>query len=624
MRFWGLVASGLSLACIASTAARAQTAKLPAIEPADQTAIRLRIAAMAAPGAQDADRDDKLALASIYGCRLRVPAWTTAAGLAPRAAAVIAELKRADDWGLTSGDYAMPELSPRPNDNERAAAEQSLSLAVLKYARHARGGRIPDPTTQLASYLDRRPLLPDPVVVLDDITTSTAPDVYLRSFNPQHAEFQALAAEYQRLRRPPAPWLVRIPPGSLIRVGDVHQQIALLRIRLQTPAADGVDPNLYNEELAEKVRKVQGNAGLAPRGSIGNRTREVLNEAIEDNRDDKTARRLRANMEAWRWMPADLGDLRVEVNVPDFMMRIVKDGRVLHSERVVTGKIATQTPIFSDRMKMVVFQPQWGLPDSIKVNEVLPRLLRGDGLRSDLRMQRNGRDIDPDDVDWNKANILEYHIFQPSGDDNALGQVKFLFPNKHQVYMHDTPSKGLFRETQRTYSHGCVRVRNPVRFAEVVMSEDKGWAPKKVRELAWDGPENNKVTLSREIPVHITYFTAATGDDGKIHYMRDVYGHENRIALALDGRWKEIPRLPDHLAPLVVQKTPAARQANDDDDQPRRRKRRAEVDDAPPVRRGTAPPPPVRVAAPNHAPRYYVKAQQQQQLNIFQKIFGSN
>jgi murein L,D-transpeptidase YcbB/YkuD len=428
---------------------------------------------------------------------------------------------------------------------------------------------------------------------------------------------------------------VRIPSGPGLRPGETHPHIALLRKRLAVPAADASSPEFYDAALADAVKKFQKEKGISSAsGTLGSATRAELNDGIGETGN---ADRLLANMEMWRWMPRDLGTFRVEVNVPEFMVRVVKNDAVVHAERVVTGKKETQTPVFSDQMRTVVFQPQWGLPDSIKVNEVLPRLLAGDGLRSGYRMQRNGKDINPEKVDWEKASILDYHVFQPSGDDNALGQVKFLFPNKHQVYMHDTPSKGLFGEKVRTYSHGCVRVRNPVRLAEVVLAEDKGWSKEQVRVELEDKDENNKVALDRRVPVHITYFTASVDDAGKLQTFRDIYGHENRVTLALAGRWKEIPKLPDHLAPETVANAQSAakklRQAADDE-QPQRRSRSrvaAADDDWSQPRRGAAPPPPVRVyraPPPSYGPRYSLGRGSSSYgpgpKSIFQQLFGGN
>jgi murein L,D-transpeptidase YcbB/YkuD len=195
-------------------------------------------------------------------------------------------------------------------------------------------------------------------------------------------------------------------------------------------------------------------------------------------------------------------------------------------------------------MRTIVLQPRWNVPDSIKIKELLPGLRAGgDPLRRQgLVMERNGRRIDAWDVDWYRADIRNFAIYQPPGGGNALGVVKFLFPNRHAVYLHDTPNKGLFNERVRMFSHGCMRVRNPVRLAEILLGEDNGWDKSKVDDLIENGPEEDEVALTQPIPVHVTYFTAWAGKDGAVQAFDDVYGHEKRITLALQGRWNEIEK----------------------------------------------------------------------------------
>jgi murein L,D-transpeptidase YcbB/YkuD len=221
---------------------------------------------------------------------------------------------------------------------------------------------------------------------------------------------------------------------------------------------------------------------------------------------------------------------------------------VIHEERIITGKVDTQTPIFSDLMEHIVFHPFWGVPDSIKVKEVWPSLAGGGSMveRNGLRVQYNGRDVDPRSINWSSNDIRKFHVYQPPGPNNVLGVVKFMFPNKHQVYMHDTPTKNLFNSTQRTFSHGCMRVRNPMRLAEVILQEDKGWDAARVNGLVKGGPQNNHIYLDRKIPVHVTYFTAVVGDDGKLRMLPDVYGHEPKIQMGIDGK-----------AHLIVKKKPS-------------------------------------------------------------------
>jgi murein L,D-transpeptidase YcbB/YkuD len=253
-------------------------------------------------------------------------------------------------------------------------------------------------------------------------------------------------------------------------------------------------------------------------------------------------------------MPADLGDLYVWVNVPEFTLRVVKGGSVIHTERVITGLVDKQTPVFSETMKTVIFQPRWNVPNSIKVNELYPSLARGGNsfARQGLRLTQNGRRIDPDDVDWDATDIRRYDIYQPPGPGNVLGEVKFAFPNKHLVYMHDTPTKHLFEQSSRPFSHGCMRVRNPRRLAELLLAEDKGWDTAKVAELIENGPEDNQIQVERQIGVHVTYFTAWVDEAGETQTARDVYGHEKRINLALAGKWQQIAKGPNHLAPVQL------------------------------------------------------------------------
>ncbi len=253
-------------------------------------------------------------------------------------------------------------------------------------------------------------------------------------------------------------------------------------------------------------------------------------------------------------MPDDLGDLYVWVNVPEFTLRILKGGAVIHTERVITGLTDKQTPVFSETMKMVVFRPRWNVPNSIKVKELYPSLARGGAYfaRANLRLTHNGRAVDPLSVDWTSADIRQFDIYQPPGEGNVLGDMKFAFPNKHDVYMHDTPTKGLFDEASRTFSHGCMRVRNPRRMAELLLAEDKGWDAAMIADLIASGPENNEVLIDRKIGVHVTYFTAWVDEAGQLQTARDVYGHEQRIKLALAGKWTEIVKGPNHLAPVTV------------------------------------------------------------------------
>lgn len=506
------------------------------------------------------DRADRDTLASFYEARLGEPMWVTKSGFNASAEALIAELKAADDWGLEAKSYIIPTLARIGDgdfsDDDLSDAEVRLSLAAMAYARHARGDRIPDPTTQLTSYIDRKPKIIDRRVFLDAMAAASDKSAYLRSTHPQHPQFELLRQKLLALRAEPEQKpAVRIPRGASVKPGKTHPHVALVRERLKV-ASPGMKPDgtaatdaYFDETLARAVIRYKELNDLKPTSTIDNVLRAALNKPA-----DVTPELLLVNMEQWRWMPEQLGDTHIIVNIPEFTFRVMKNGSVLHTERVVTGQVSTQTPIFSDTMRTVVFQPSWTVPESIKVNELLPRLRAGGNpiAGRGLEIRRNGRSIDPWDIDWYTRDIRNYEVYQPPGPSNVLGVVKFMFPNKHAVYLHDTPSKSLFNEATRTFSHGCVRVRNPVRLAEVLMAEDKGWDERKVRDLLDRGPENNDVALDRPIPIHLTYFTVWISDSGEVRRFADVYGHEQRIKLGIAGRFDDIDKNRDHLLPTEI------------------------------------------------------------------------
>jgi L,D-transpeptidase YcbB len=437
-----------------------------------------------------AEKADRMALRQFYEEVLNEPVWITPTGFSAAARAVRAEIGRAEEWGLDAAQFHLPDLAQGAEltREQRADAEIALSLAVLAYARHARGGRV-DPLS-LSRNLDRKPQLLDPRHVIEAAAFADGPDAYLRALHPQHPQFERLRQYYLALRR-----------GEHVQTEQA----------VQTPSG----------KSSKKKRAV----AKAPAGP--------------------SERTLLANMEQWRWMPRDLGEFYVWVNIPEYTVRVVKAGRIVHSERVIVGRAKTPTPVFSHQMEQVIFHPYWGVPESIKKNELLPSLARGNIdilARQNLRVSYRGRDIDPSTVDWTRADMRKFHVYQPPSSGNALGIVKFRFPNKHDVYMHDTPSKSLFNASARAFSHGCMRVRDPLKLAELVLAEDRGWTASRVMAAVQRGPKDNQINLTTKVPVHMTYFTAWVGDDGKLRTYGDLYGHENRIALGVAGKTQMIAR----------------------------------------------------------------------------------
>ncbi len=536
-----------------------------------------------------ANSDDVAAMTAFYEERTGPPIWVTDDGLTNKAKAAIAEIRKADDWGLNARAFDVPQL-PAGNVTPEVAAETEIKMtvAVLKYARHARGGRIADPS-RISKLLDRDPPIHPPKLVLTEITASETPDAYLRGLHPKHEQFVRLREVLLKLRgkgkqdeeeEEVDPALsVRLPPGGVLRPGMQDPQVALLRKRLKVPAAPGQE-NVYDVEVREAVLAFQRKNSLRPDAIVGNNTRTVLNggtvsKPLRHSADQKIQLVL-INMERWRWMPVDAGTFYVWDNVPEFLTRVVKNGRIIHTDKIVAGQPSWPTPSFSADMKSIVFHPSWGVPNGIKTKELAPLLRKssggdffgifGGGYSSQavldahgLRAYYRGNQVDPNQVNWSSVDIRSFDFRQGPGPTNVLGQVKFMFPNKHDVYMHDTPERELFSRSFRGLSHGCMRVNQPRRLAEILLAEDKGWSAARVQSM-FNG-QSKDVALETHIPVHVTYLTARVDDNGKLHTYGDFYGLDARVGRALLGRSVQFqaPQYDD--APVANRQQYAPRQS---------------------------------------------------------------
>jgi murein L,D-transpeptidase YcbB/YkuD len=506
--------------------------------------VRERLSSAPA-GVSQADREDYAALAAFYADGSGQPVWTSRDGFTARATQAIGEIRKADDWGLKASAFDVPALEGSASEEALAGAEIKLGLAVLKYARHARGGRLDPPS--VSRLFDQKPTIYDPKSLIQAIAASEAADAYLRDLHPKHPQFERLRQAMLAARgvKPdePAP-AVKIPTGPSIKPGQEHEQIALLRQRLATPAADDSKDTLYDETLATAVKAVQVQAGMEPTGVINAATRNALN-GVERPTSAGNVQRLIVNMERWRWMPENLGEFYVWDSVPEQMTSVYDKGRQVLLEKIVVGKSSSPTPIFSSDMQFVIFHPSWGVPPGIKAYELAPALRSAGGgwffssgassvLKAyNLRVSRGGHPVDPDSINWSNVDIHSFDFQQPPGPTNVLGIVKFRFPNKHDVYMHDTPERNLFGGAIRAFSHGCMRVQNPIKLAEVLLAHDKGLSTDQVQEYVRRGGE---IKLTTPIPVHVTYFTAVVDDAGKTHYRPDIYALDSRVASKLEGQ----------------------------------------------------------------------------------------
>lgn len=568
-----VVSAGLlSILCVAGAAATPTAEQAPG-ETSVQTAAEATAAVTHSPAidsaiaklqdpafAQNFSKDDVAATLAFYGAR-KDALWTSTSGLTDRAKALVAEIGKAEQWGLDAKAFPLPDAAAAlTSPDTQGAAEIQVTLAALTYARQAKGGRTRP--LSISQLLDLTPPVRDPNTVLKDLEGQSDPAAYLVGLHPKHEQFQRLRAELvKRLGpvTPPAPvdeaLLVKLPlSGATIKPGSLHPDIALLRKRLKQPAAFAGQETLYDDKLAAAVMAFQSEKGLKANGQISRRTRTALNrEGESDVMSDsgRDTQRLVINMERWRWMPEDLGATHVVNNVPEYITRTFKDGKVIFKEKIVVGLPEWPTPSFSAEMKTIVFNPSWGVPDGIKAKELKPRLQRagGGGFFDQLfggggggaavikaygfTAYRNGKPVDPYSVDWSSADLRQYSFIQPPGGENPLGFVKFMFPNSHDVYMHDTTQRHLFAQSRRPFSHGCIRVNDPMRFAEVLMEQDQGWSRDRVSQAR---RSSETITLNNHIWVHNVYLTTWIDDDGRVLNFGDVYGLDNRVSQAIGGR----------------------------------------------------------------------------------------
>jgi murein L,D-transpeptidase YcbB/YkuD len=459
-------------------------------------------------------RPQREALASFYAARDGRTLWTDARGWTATGRAVIARLKAADEDGLDPSDYQVPATAAAraATPADWAEADLKLSAAAVRYARDARGARVD--LARVSNLVTPTLHLPDAGEVLATLSAAQDPGAALAGYNPPHAGYKALKARLAEIRatRPGAP-MVRVPLGPALRVGMRDPRVPLIRARFGLGPAAG-DQTAYDERVASAVAAFQKEKGLPVSGVLTPQTIAALSGPSPARLEGD----LIANMERWRWLPANLGQRHLLVNVPEYRLRLVEDGDVVHQTRVIVGKPESPTPVFSDEMEHVIVNPSWTVPPSIMKKEFLPALARDPyyAERKGFRVIRRGDSIS---------------VQQPPGERNALGFIKFIFPNQHAVYLHDTPSRGLFGSERRAFSHGCVRVDQPFRLAEEVLGRGGTWSESKLRGLVGRGERH--IRLQQPLPVHLTYFTLAVDEHGQLKSFEDLYGFHGKVRAAL-------------------------------------------------------------------------------------------
>ncbi len=479
-------------------------------------------------------KNERAAAEQFYRDRGFVPLWVEKGAETARATAAFAYLRGIEADGLDPADYPMPNFKAIADADGLAEAELKFTAAIFDFARHAQTGRVH--FSRITYDILYYPTAPEPAEVLARIAGARNMAEALDGYQPPHDAYKALKAKLADARGRAADVGPKpIPGGPLLKV-DLKKpmrdaRVALLRERLGVPGDD-----TYDKPLAEAVKKFQTQRKLSPTGNLNQATIDALNPP----RRERDADIIIANMERWRWAPRDLGKVHVIVNIPDYTLKVVRDNQMVWNTRIVVGKPGNlATPITSAYMTHITVNPTWNVPPSIIQNEYLPALQQDPQAmdRIGLKLTRN-----PDGT---------IHIYQPPGDNNALGRIRFNFPNKFLVYQHDTPDKKLFTLDKRAFSHGCMRVLDPVKYAEVLLSialPKEGYTQDRIRKMF--GPGEVDIRLPSQIPVHLTYQSAFVDEAGKLQIREDVYGRDARLLAVLKSSERRV-------ADIAVERRPA-------------------------------------------------------------------
>jgi len=528
-------------------------AAAPAVATLEPSAEALRSLISAKASKYFDRKKEREAVEAFYKDRNYAPLWTKGAAATSRANDAVARLKKADEDGLDADDYPVPNFAAAATPDAQADAELKLTESVLDYARHAQSGRMH--WSQVSGDIQYPEHYPDPAEVLINVSTARDAGAALDTYNPPHKLYKELKAKLAELRGVSETPQAKIENGATLRYVKPRKgadaepmddpRVPALRARLGV--TENPSDTHYDATVEAAVRKFQAQNGLKPDGIVAGNTIRALNGDRQDSKIDI----VRVNMERWRWLPRDLGapslgDAYVILNVPDYTLQLMHNGATAWKTRVVVGKPGKHaTPMLTETMKYITVNPTWNVPPSIIYNEYLPALQQDPTVldRMGLKLQRN-----PDGT---------IRISQPPGEANALGRIRFNFPNKFLVYQHDTPDKNLFAKTERAFSHGCMRVQNPDQYAATILSialPKDHYTPEKIRSMY--GRNEININLPTPLPVNITYQTAFVDDAGKLEFRKDIYGRDaTMIKLLKEGGRRNLETVVAHSQPNYVRPT---------------------------------------------------------------------
>jgi murein L,D-transpeptidase YcbB/YkuD len=488
------------------------------------------------------------------------PAWSNSGHLLPRAKVLIQTVQNAFQDGLEPRNYhaiAIAQTLEMLTHASQATVQRKahywadldllLTDAFILLGTHLSEGRI-DPETLHPDWLVAERSI-DLLPLLQTASDTNLLDRAFERLRPAHQGYLSLRNALQRLRnlQDRGGWPT-FAGGPTLRPGDLDPRVASLRRRLETsgdiesgPVSE--TPARYTDALADGVKRFQLRHGLTPDGLVGSKTRKALNVSI-----DRRIRQIELNLERWRWLPHDLGRRHIVVNTADFSLRVVEADTDVLKMRVVVGRPARRTPVFSSQISYLVFNPYWNVPYTIAVEDILPKVVSEEDylVRQQIRVFTNRNDsadeVDPQTVNWKHYDKTHFpfRLRQEPGPNNALGRIKFIFPNRFAVYLHDTPQRSLFNFTQRDFSSGCIRLENAQALAGYLLKERSGYSPQTITSILSSGVRQ-VARIPTPIPVHLIYMTAWVDANSRLQFRDDIYRRDSDLNAALKQRRPDPP-----------------------------------------------------------------------------------
>lgn len=439
-------------------------------------------------------------------------------------------LEGLDRHGLNPVHYHLAQLNK--GDLSSAVRDVYATDAWLAAAAHMLYGKL-DPVTVEPDWTAigrQADLVAELVTALDNHSIATS----LEQFAPKQKGYVALLQEYQTLRDLNDREIVSVPAGPTLRAGMSNARVRILQQRLAQLELlpqmnfDGV----MGTDTVNAIETFQAQNELESDGLVGPSTLAALNRGPQEKLE-----KVRVNMERWRWLPDDLGSKHIRVNIAGFNVATWKDGTLVRTHLAIVGKTYRKTPVFSDEIEYIIFNPWWEVPNSIARVDKLPLFRQDPALVDNMGFQvidRNGEVLNNSSIDWNavRPGTFPYRLRQKPGPQNALGEVKIMFPNIHNVYLHDTPTRGLFSNRQRAFSSGCMRTQDPLDLAAWLLEETPDWNKNRIDATIAGGMET-RINLARRVPVHVLYFTAVNEEFGGIRYLNDIYQRDDAVLAGL-------------------------------------------------------------------------------------------